>query len=55
MRYGAGYVAWATQAESRHPGWGGGRVAVVWREKSGWKVEVNSKYVPNLVSLLLMT
>ena len=50
-RYGVGYAIWETQAEIRNR-FG---VAVVWRDKSGWKVEGISNYSPNMVSFLLTT
>ena len=51
MRYGEGYIVWATEAESRQ--WG--LVMVFWREEVRWQVEGIVNFGLNVVSFLLTT
>ena len=49
-RYSAGYMVWATEAESSHRRW----IAIIWSEEAGWQVEEATHYGTNMVSFKIM-
>ena len=49
MQYIAGYMVWATEAES-HQIVG---ITIIWIEDTGWQVEGVTKYITNVVSFMI--